>query len=63
MQQTAGCKSGFGRVLKREYQLYLIHIRDMECLARKRGQPVEEKPVEQIQREYEAKFGSRFVEI
>ena len=56
-------ENGFGRVLKREYQLYLLQIRDSERMAQLRGHPVREKPLEEIRAEYEERFGSRFLSI
>ena len=42
--------SQFGRVQRREYQLYLLQVRDSERMAMLRGLKVEVKPIEQIQK-------------
>ena len=52
-----------GRVQSRQYQLYLLKVRSDERMAVLRGLPVREKPIEEIRAEYEAKFGTRFIEI
>ena len=52
-----------GRVQSRKYQLYLLKVRSDERMAKLRGLKVEEKPIEQIREEFEAKYGSRFVEL
>lgn len=55
--------SQFGRVQRREYQLYLLQVRDSERMAMLRGLKVEVKPIGQIQQEFESKFGTRFINI
>ena len=52
-----------GRVQSRKYQLYLLKVRSDERMARLRGLSDEEKPIEQIREEFEAKYGSRFIEL
>ena len=52
-----------GRVQRREYQLYLLHVRDRERMDMLRGLKVEVKPIGQIQQEFEKVHGSRFMEI
>ena len=52
-----------GRVQSRKYQLYLLKVRSDERLAKLRGLKVEEKPLEQIQQEFEEKYGTRFINI
>ena len=41
----------------------LLKVRSDERMARLRGLSDEEKPIEQIREEFEAKYGSRFVEL
>ena len=52
-----------GRVQSRKYQLYLLKVRSDERMAKLRGLSDEEKPIEQIQQEYEEQFGTRFIEL
>ena len=52
-----------GRVQSREYQLYLLKVRSDERMAKLRGLKVEVKSIEQIQKEYEEKYGTRFINI
>jgi hypothetical protein len=49
-----------GRVQRREYQLTLIEVRASEGLAMKRGLTITSKSLEDIQKEFEQKHGSRF---
>ena len=53
--------SQFGRVQRREYQLYLLNTRDEEYRQRLLGKHVRPKPLEKIRAEFEEKFGSRFL--
>ena len=57
------CKSGFGRVVKREYQEYLLRVREEEWQARLRGRHRRSKSLEEIRKEYEEEHGSRFMNI
>ena len=52
-----------GRVQSRKYQLYLLKVRSDERMAKLRGLKVEVKPLEQIQQEFEEKYGTRFINI
>ena len=62
-KNLARTRSEPGRVQRRAYQLYLLKVRSDERLARLRGQPVTVKTLEEIQREYETRFGTRFINI
>ena len=52
-----------GRVQSRQYQLYLLKVRSDERMARLRGLPVREKPIEQIRAEFEAEHGSIYLDF
>ena len=56
--QTLGCEQG--KVQRRAYQLTLLEVRASEGLAELRGEAITPKPLEDIQKEFEAENGSRF---
>lgn len=56
---SLGCERG--RVQRREYQLTLLEVRASEDLARMRGQDIDQKPLEDIRKEFEDEHGSRFL--
>lgn len=59
MLETLGCERG--KVQRRDYQLTLLEVRASEGLAEMRGETVNPKPLEDIQKEFEAEHGPRFL--
>ena len=57
--EMMGCERG--KVQRREYQLTLMEVRASECLAIERGLNITTRSLEDIQREFETKHGSRFL--
>ena len=52
-----------GRVKCREYQLYLLMVREAEMLASEQGLQTKEKSNEEIRAEFESQFGSIYINI
>ena len=59
--KLASCRQG--RVQRREYQLYLLQIRDEERMAMLRGLNIAPRPIKKIRIEFEQQYGSRFMVI
>ena len=54
---------GDGRVKRKEYQMFLMSVREAERLAEKQGQNVQEKEVEEIRALFEQEHGSIYINI
>ena len=54
-------RSGWGRVKRKEYLMFLVAIREEEHQARMLGLKIKAKSIEAVRREFEENYGSIYV--
>ena len=52
-----------GKVQRRQYQKFLLEIREKESRYKEMGLPIKAKTLDEIHAEFETRFGSRFMDL